>query len=99
VKEWYEALSWRRREYLFSFDLAVYRRWARGVAVWLDEGGDRDDGPGPSDPGPVTGAGEGEGCDIAAGLPQDSSTGREEQTAKKGGGSGSTCTDREKRLS
>jgi len=115
VSEDVEGYTVRRREHLFSFDLAVYRRWARGAAVWLDDDGDRDGGPGPSDPGPVTGVGGGEGCntrrpvragvgetagcDIAAGLPQDSSTGREDKTAKEGAGSGSTCTDREKRLS
>lgn len=37
-----EGYAVRRREHLFSFDRAVYRRWAFG-------GGDRDDGPGPSD--------------------------------------------------
>ena len=37
-----------------------------------------------------TGVGEADGYDIAAGLPQDSSTGREDQTAKEGGGSEST---------
>jgi len=45
-QEWYEALS-RRWEPLFSFDLAVYRRWARGATVWLDE--DPDDQNGGSD--------------------------------------------------
>jgi hypothetical protein len=75
----------RRREHLFSFDLAVYRRWARGAAVWLDDDGDRDDGPRP--------------CSITAGLPRNFSTGREDQTAGEGAGSESTCTDREMRLS
>lgn len=78
----------RRREHFFSFDLAVYRRWSRGGGVWLDENGDRDDGPDPSDL-----------CNIAAGLPQNSSTGCEDQAAGEGGGSESTCTDREKCLS
>jgi len=97
VSEDVEGYTVRRREHLFSFDLAVYRRWARGAAVWLDDGGDRDGGPGPSDPGPAAGAGG--GYNIAAGLPQDSSTGREDETARESGGSGSTCTDREMRLS
>ena len=97
----------RRREHFFSFDLAVYRRWARGGGVWLDEGGDRDD-----DPGPFTGVGEAKGCNadcpeggctegysIAAGLSQDSSTGCEDQTAGEDAGSGIPYTDREKCLS
>ncbi|MEN6513804.1 MAG: hypothetical protein ABFC82_07680, partial [Methanoculleus sp.] len=80
-----EGYTVRRREHLFSFDLAVYRRWARGAAVWLDDDGDRDDGPGP--------------CSITAGLPRNFSTGREDQTAGEGAGSDSTCTDRETHLS
>lgn len=56
-----EGYAVRRREHLFSFDRAVYRRWAFG-------GGDRDDGPGPSD-----------SFSISAGLPRDFSTGRERE--------------------
>ncbi len=87
VTEDLEGYAVRRREHLFSFDRNVYQHWARGAAVWIDEGGsgDRDDGPGP--------------CNIAAGLPQDSSTGCNNQTAGEGAGSDSTCTDREMRLS
>ncbi|HOI14046.1 MAG TPA: hypothetical protein PLG75_09315 [Methanoculleus sp.] len=73
----------RRREHLFSFDAAGYRRWIHGGGVWLDE--DRDD-----DPGTYT---------IAAGLSQISSTGCNDQTARKSACSTSTCTDREKPLS
>ena len=82
------GITVRRRGHFFSFDLAVYRRRSRGGGVWLDENGDRDDGPDPSDP-----------CNIAAGLPQNSSTGCEDQAAGEGAGSESTCTDREKLLS
>ena len=88
VSEDVDGYAVRRREHFFSFDLAVYRRWSRGGGVWLDENGDRDGGPGPSDL-----------CSIAAGLPQNSSTGCEDQAAGKDGGSESTCTDREKLLS
>ncbi|TAJ44994.1 hypothetical protein [Methanofollis fontis] len=80
----------RRREHLFSFDPAVYRRWARGAAVWIDDEGDddRDDGPGPSD-----------SCNVPAGLPQDCSTDYNDQEARRDVGSDSTSTDRETRLS
>ncbi|TAJ43622.1 hypothetical protein [Methanofollis fontis] len=80
----------RRREHLFSFDPAVYRRWAFGAGVWIDEGDDddRDGGPGPSDP-----------SSIPAGLPRDGSAGREVESVGNGSGSLSTSTDRETRLS
>jgi len=83
-----EGYAVRRREHLFSFDRVVYRRWARGAAVWIDRGGDRDDGPGPSD-----------AYNISAVFPQNSGTGREGETAGSGDGSDSTSTDRETRLS
>lgn len=35
-----------------------------GVSDLKTVNGDRDGGPAPSDPGPVTGAGGGEGCDV-----------------------------------
>ena len=85
VTEDVDGYAVRRREHLFSFDLVIYRRWAHGGGVWLDEGGDRDDGPDP--------------CSIAAGLPRNSSTGCDDQTGGKGSGSDSNCTDRETHLS
>ncbi|WP_342676926.1 hypothetical protein [Methanofollis sp. UBA420] len=81
----------RRREHLFSFDPRIYRQWARGAGVWIDNGGgdtDRDGGPGPDDP-----------CNIAAGFQQNSSTRREDQKARDGPETDSTSTDRETRLS
>ncbi|MDK2974455.1 MAG: hypothetical protein PWP08_826 [Methanofollis sp.] len=89
-----EGYAVRRREHLFSFDLRIYRQWARGAGVWIaagdDEGhdDDRDDGPGPDDP-----------CNIAAGFQQNCSTRREDQKARTGPRSDSTYTDRETRLS
>ncbi|MDK2974742.1 MAG: hypothetical protein PWP08_1113, partial [Methanofollis sp.] len=74
-----EGYAVRRREHLFSFDRVVYRRWARGAAVWIDEGSDRDDGPGSSGP-----------CSVPAGLAQNSSTGRESEATENGAGSDST---------
>jgi len=84
----------RRREHLFLFDRTVYRRWARGAEVWIDEGGggDRDGGPGPG-PGPRTLTA------FSAGFQQNFSTCREDGSAVSGGGSDCTSTDRETRLS
>jgi len=65
------------------FNLLV-KYWDRG-GVWFDDDSDRDDGPDP--------------CGIAAGLPQNSSTGCKDQTGRKGSGSDITCTDREAHLS
>jgi len=84
-----DGYATRRREHLFSFDTAVYRRWAHGGGVWLDEddggGGDRDGGPDP--------------CTFAAGFMQVCTTCCKDQTAENSVGSTSTCTDREKHLS
>ncbi|WP_349680909.1 hypothetical protein [Methanoculleus sp. UBA430] len=95
VTEDVEGYAMRRREHLFSFDCAVYRRWAHGGGVWLD--GDRDGGPdnpgGPPDLSGSTG-----GFDIAAGLPQDSSTGCNDQAAQNDVELADLCTDRERRL-
>ncbi|QYZ78646.1 hypothetical protein E2N92_04010 [Methanofollis formosanus] len=94
VTEDAEGCAIRRREHLFSFDLMVYRQWARGAGVWIDDrrdGGedrDRDDGPGPAD-----------SCNIAAGFQQDYSSGREDQAAQDDVVTDSTSTDRETRLS
>lgn len=82
---------WRSVQRSVSSTRWSHRTWTGmqcGGGVWLDENGDRDDGPDPSDL-----------CNIAAGLPQNSSTGREDQAAGEGGGSESTCTDRETLLS
>ncbi|HOF97524.1 MAG TPA: hypothetical protein PLV90_10185, partial [Methanoculleus sp.] len=98
VTEDVEGYAVRRREHLFSFDRTVYRRWAHGGGVWLDE--DRDDGSDPRNPGrPPDRSGGTARCDIAAGLPQDSGTGCNDKTAGNGAGSAGTCTDREKHLS
>jgi hypothetical protein len=90
VTEDCEGYAVRRREHLFSFDMEMYRRWARGAAVWIDQSGDtdRDDGSGPEDP-----------CNIAADFQQNSGTGREDQKAGKSDCTDSTSTERETRLS
>ena len=102
VTEDVEGYAVRRREHLFSFNRTVYQHWAHGGGVWLDEAGDRDrdDDPGPCNSRcPPDRSGSTASCNIAAGLPQDSSTGCNEQTAGSGAGSASTCTDRETHLS
>ncbi|EJG06141.1 hypothetical protein Metli_0163 [Methanofollis liminatans DSM 4140] len=83
-----EGYAVRRRQHIFSFDPERYRRWARGAAVWIDGGGDRDDGPGGGDP-----------CSIAAGFQQHCNTDREDRKAGKRLRSDSNSTDRETRLS
>ncbi len=95
VTEDVEGYAMRRREHLFSFDCTVYRRWAHGGGVWLDGGWDG----GPDDPGrPPDRSVRTEGCDIAAGLPQDSSTGCNDPAARNDVGLADLCTDRERRL-
>jgi len=95
VTEDVEGYATRRREHLFSFDCTVYRRWAHGGGVWLD--GDRDGGP--DNPGrPPDLSGSTGGCDIAAGLPQDSSTGCNDQAAQNDVELADLCTGRERRL-
>jgi hypothetical protein len=86
VTEDVDGYAVRRREHLFSFDRTAYRRWAFGAGVWIDGGGDRDDGP--DDP-----------CSVPAGLPRDSGTGREDRKAGKNVCTDSTSTERETRLS
>ena len=95
VTEDVEGYAMRRREHLFSFDCTVYRRWAHGGGVWLD--GDRDGGP--DDPGrPPDLSGSTEGCGVAAGLPQDSSTGCNDPAAQNDVELADLCTGRERRL-
>ena len=90
-----EGYAVRRREHLFSFDGAVYRRWAHGGGVWLD--GDRDGGPG--NPGrPPDRSGSTEGCRVAAGLPQGSSTGCNDPAVQNDVELADVCTDRERHL-
>ena len=85
-----EGYAVRRREHLFLFDRETYRRWARGGEVWIDEGGDRDDGPGPD---------RDDTFSISARFQQNFSTCREDQKTRDGPETDSTSTDRETRLS
>ncbi|WP_298669284.1 hypothetical protein [uncultured Methanofollis sp.] len=90
VTEDCEGYAVRRREHLFLFDRETYRRWARGGEVWIDEGGDRDDGPGPD---------RDDTFSISARFQQNFSTCREDQKTRDGPETDSTSTDRETRLS
>ncbi len=83
----------RRREHLFSFDAAVYRRWAHSGGVWLDEDGGGGEG-GDQDP-----DGGSDTCTFATGFGQVCTTCRKDETAQSSVGSTNNCTDREKRLS
>ncbi|WP_292491688.1 hypothetical protein [Methanoculleus sp. 10] len=78
----------RRRENLFSFDLEVYRQWARGAEVWLDDGGDQDGDPGPDD-----------SFSITAGLQQNFSRCCKDHSPQNGAESGNTGTERDASLS
>jgi len=88
-----EGYAMRRREHLFSFDCTVYRRWAHGGGVWLDGG--RDGGPdNPGRPPDLSTV----DCTVAAGLPQDSSTGCNDPAARNDVELADLCTGRERRL-
>ncbi|WP_067051944.1 hypothetical protein [Methanofollis ethanolicus] len=90
VTEDCEGYAVRRREHLFLFDRETYRRWARGGEVWIDEGGDRDDGPGPD---------RDDTFSISARFQQNFSTCRDRKKTRDGPETDSTSTDRETRLS
>jgi hypothetical protein len=79
----------RRREHLFSFDLEVYRQWARGAEVWLDDGREQDGG----------GPGPGDSFSITAGFEQNSSRCCKDRSPPDGAESKNTGTERDASLS